>query len=805
MAAPATTNERAPGDGYLVLWAGSTEIAERDAQVELRRAGVRVETAAPEELVARTNARAPDLVVLGGELGSDPEPLIRELASTSPGAAVPVLALVASERASPRPRSRYGLVARFDRSLEAAALASRISALLSGLSARAPVWRVSARPGNLAPLATRFASSGRSGILAIEGGAIAVEAPGAIAPGELTVPDPGGGGERSLTAYFHERPAGRVRTTASGGADGSLEGARVLVIDDELERRESVTRRLEAAGAQVRATGLVAQAVHASRALDPAVIVIAAPALQSSTLAPVWNEPRLAAASLLVLDGAELESDGLVGAVAAMAEPELALGRRMRDAQALAERLETLGPARWLKLLGPCTHDVTLRVFAAAGRARVDLAGGRIRGASFRPRADGSAVVDGRAAVDALMTLQFGRVLAGPPDALAALEGVSAKRKPSVVGRIEPTPASGIRRNRGLVSKEVVVQHTDRSSPPSTTPAITKRPSETPRRPPAETLPEAESAPAVAIADLAEGNDHETSNYAPETLEALRAELKSKSGSRSDEAPAPPVEVDGAPEPAPEPKEIPSAPVEKPIVTTPLTPVSETPLARPKRRSNAPWFVAAIALALGAGGWAAWRLNAVPSAGPAHSTVPPAASEPQRREPTVEPAAVVGEDATADPPPGEPSPAPAVASAEPERASPEDEPVEADEPAAPPSADPDDLIEQARQAARDGDYARSEVLSRQALELSPRNPKAGYRLAVALFRLDRDREAIAQCETTSRWDPEDPLPLALLGDIHGRRGRFTRAARAYRRALEADPDFAPAQRALERLAARGIE
>lgn len=96
-------------------------------------------------------------------------------------------------------------------------------------------------------------------------------------------------------------------------------------------------------------------------------------------------------------------------------------------------------------------------------------------------------------------------------------------------------------------------------------------------------------------------------------------------------------------------------------------------------------------------------------------------------------------------------------------------------------------------------------MSRQALELSPRNPKAGYRLAVALFRLDRDREAIAQCETTSRWDPEDPLPLALLGDIHGRRGRFTRAARAYRRALEADPDFAPAQRALERLAARGIE
>ena len=81
----------------------------------------------------------------------------------------------------------------------------------------------------------------------------------------------------------------------------------------------------------------------------------------------------------------------------------------------------------------------------------------------------------------------------------------------------------------------------------------------------------------------------------------------------------------------------------------------------------------------------------------------------------------------------------------------------------------------------------------------------GYRLAVALFHLDRDREAIDQCEETTRWDPEDPLPLALIGDIHSRRGRFTLAARAYRRALEARPGFPPAERALARLAARGVQ
>jgi hypothetical protein len=188
MAAPATTKDRAPGDGYLVLWAGSMEVAERDAQVELRRAGTRVEIAGAEELAERAGARAPDLVVLGGELGDDPAPSLRALAAKS--AAVPVVALVPAAAASPRPRARYGLVARFDRDLAPPALASQIAALLEGLSTRPPVWRVSAKPGDLAPLAARFASSGRSGVLTLEGGAIAVQAGGAIAPARLEIPDP---------------------------------------------------------------------------------------------------------------------------------------------------------------------------------------------------------------------------------------------------------------------------------------------------------------------------------------------------------------------------------------------------------------------------------------------------------------------------------------------------------------------------------------------------------------------------------------------------------------------------------------
>src|SRR5690606_15920888 len=103
------------------------------------------------------------------------------------------------------------------------------------------------------------------------------------------------------------------------------------------------------------------------------------------------------------------------------------------------------------------------------------------------------------------------------------------------------------------------------------------------------------------------------------------------------------------------------------------------------------------------------------------------------------------------------------------------------------------------------DYALSEAMARRALEVSPRNPRAGYRLAVALFRQQRYDEALRQAAQVSEWDPRDPLPHALRGDILSRRGRFNEAARAYQRALQVEPRFGPAERSLERLRARGIE
>lgn len=833
MGAP-SSNDRAPGEGFLVLWAGSAEIAERDTQVELRRAGVRVEVAEAAELSARVNERAPDLVVLGGEPGEAPEALVAELRGRLPAAAVPVVTLVPAASASPRPRARFGLAARLDRDEAPPALAARIVATIEGLCARPAVWRTNPKGGDLAQVAAKLAASSRCGVLASkESGAIVVDASGRSAPAGLPVP--------VVEAAFHERPPGRVRVlhrvSRAEDTAPSLDGVRVVIVDPDDERRQRLARRLEQARAEVRATGVIAQAVHASRAHDPSVIVVASSALSSAATSPLWTEPRLSVAPMLVLDGDALDladAGVLIPEVAALARRELELSRALRDERAVAERLETLGPARWLKLLGRCKHDVTLRVFAAPGRMRVDLAAGRIQGASFRP-AKQAEVVEGRAAVDAFMALPFGRVLAGPPTALAALEGVSARRKPSVVGRLDHASIPAPQAKAGLVAEEVVVKRTD----------ATKLPLSAPRRLGAARdeaqEEEQKRVSLVPLGDLAEGDDVATSTYDAGTLAELRSSLRPEPEAPTAPPPGrrgkvqkPPVEQAARSAPA-EPREAPQAePVEPPrapsLASTAADPEAAPRLAdgAPKKSSNAPWFVAGVALALGVGAWAAWRLHgedARATEGRPEIAQPPPAVEPgdavpegARAEPIVEPATVEPAP-TAEPPTVEPAPT-AEAAREPvaapaEEAAPAGEAAPSEPVAAPPPPEPAEapassasaaqLIAEAVAAAGRRDYALSEAMSRRALELSPRNPRAGYRLAVALFQQQRYDEALRLCDAVSEWDPTDPFPLALRGDILSRRGRFLAAARAYQRALEIDPEFGPAQRSLERLRQRGVE
>jgi tetratricopeptide (TPR) repeat protein len=181
---------------------------------------------------------------------------------------------------------------------------------------------------------------------------------------------------------------------------------------------------------------------------------------------------------------------------------------------------------------------------------------------------------------------------------------------------------------------------------------------------------------------------------------------------------------------------------------------------------------------------------------------------PQQGSSTTEPAAegssdegASGEDPSGPAPTGE-----GTSDEDPSGAGPADEGAteEASPAEAAPGSDVPSLIEQSWAAARERDYPRSETLARQALSMSPQNPRAAYRLAVALYRQQQLDEALTWAERAAEWDPEDPLPISLQGDVHMRRGRFHHAARAYQSALEVEPHFGPAERQLDRLRERGV-
>lgn len=808
MGGPSNT-DRAPGEGFLVLWTGGSAIAERDAQVELRRIdGIRVESCAIAELIQCANERAPDLIVLGGEAGEAPEPHVARIGATSPASAIPVVALAPTGGAPPKIRARYGLVARVDRDADAPAIAALVGELVRTLAARAPVWKVESKSGDMEEAATRFAVAARCGLVAADGGGtIAVDAAGTIAKG----PDRLYG-----DVFFYERPPGRVViATQAKSLDepaAALEGMRALVIDDDPERRDRIAKRLERSSAQTRATGAISQAVHASRALDPTLIVIAAPALSSSALGPLLSEPRLASASVLVLDGEALANAALapwIGIAATLCRPEVTLRRRLRNKEALADRLETLGAARWLKLLGRCDHEVTLRVYGSAGRARVDLDGGRIQGAAMRPlKADGSTsteVLEGRAAVDALMSMMFGRVLAGPPGALAALDGSRAGRKPSAVGQLERAAPSGVRRGRGLVAEEVVVKTTDATSmrPPSLAARGELRPITTPR------ISQPIEPPVEAKPPPPEDDEPEITAEVEKRASSIAMGIASSPPPRKKPSSiAPPMRKIESERPPPlevVERRIEVRPVETPPVELPPieTPPAQLAPAKVKKSGNGVWLTAGLMLALGVGGWAAWRLYLEERGAPAARVEPrpaardPVVSAPPEPEPEAEPERV-------------PSPQLPPAEREEERAespSPaarEEESAEPPGPAAREGESVETLLARSHEAATARDFAESEALARRALEGSPQNPEAAYRLAVALYRQNRGQEAVEWAQRSAEWEPDEARALSLAGDIYTRIGQFMSAARAYDAALQREPRYGPAERGLENLARRGI-
>ncbi len=104
--------------------------------------------------------------------------------------------------------------------------------------------------------------------------------------------------------------------------------------------------------------------------------------------------------------------------------------------------------------------------------------------------------------------------------------------------------------------------------------------------------------------------------------------------------------------------------------------------------------------------------------------------------------------------------------------------------------------ERALAQANAGQAADAELEFRRLMEATPEFGGAAYNLGVLLFGLQRLDEAEAALLEAARRAPRSDVALTELGLVQRQLGKFAAAAASYERALQANPEHAPAWRNL---------
>jgi tetratricopeptide (TPR) repeat protein len=90
-----------------------------------------------------------------------------------------------------------------------------------------------------------------------------------------------------------------------------------------------------------------------------------------------------------------------------------------------------------------------------------------------------------------------------------------------------------------------------------------------------------------------------------------------------------------------------------------------------------------------------------------------------------------------------------------------------------------EAMNQGHSAAWDQTWDKAVDLYRQALEISPNNPKALTSLGLAFYELQRFKEALACYQLAAKNSPQDPLPLEKVAELNERLGNITQASKVY--------------------------
>ncbi|MGE3629063.1 MAG: hypothetical protein AB7P00_04075, partial [Sandaracinaceae bacterium] len=474
-------------DRATLLMVGSGEPMDLALKDALDRHGLFVEAVGLSGLRDSVLLTAPDVILLVGDAARNGgQTALEALGTDSSTAAVPVVLLAPDARLESRMRAfRHGAMAVVPRSASADQVARKIVELSKDLANHFEEKTGEIGEATFDELVDLVKKELRSGILSVhapgqKGGptrvVLGAGRPVAEAVQEFVARLRPHVAEASPMYYqFHTSAGGPVELLS---LDSSTERAsevlgqlRVLLVDNDPARADTLTQGLRARGALVFVTDESGRGLERAVGLDPQVAIVDQSGLEGpgfEVVRQIRRDPRMRWASIFVAPWGEIWPAGApapdIDALAAQIEPLLAPERELRVRGSSGEpfdtRLEATGPSRMLRQL--VLTDATLHVTIRSSKAtvEVDIAEGLIVGAAATLRPGGTA--EGPAALAALLSLNSGRVHVEPRANPSVANVMSPVDEALSLASREPSP---IKASRPPLSTEHVPFEDDNEQP----------------------------------------------------------------------------------------------------------------------------------------------------------------------------------------------------------------------------------------------------------------------------------------------------------------------------------------------------
>jgi DNA-binding response OmpR family regulator len=417
-----------------LLMVGEGEPMDAALRVALDRHGLHVEECVG-DVKSAVRTAAPDVVFLVGNAAADGGRAILDVLAIDPVTnVVPVIVLGHAEKLDSRLTAfRAGAVAVVPRTASADQIATRVAEVTRELGERSDAHQDALGEATFDELVSLVAQELRSGILSV-GRANKPGEPmrivlGAGRPVADAVEEfvrklrPLVSRAEPLVYELHASTGGPVGLfdpePGSHGDLGILKGLRVILVDGDASRADTLAQQLRAQGSTVAVADPSARGLERARGLDPEVVIVDAAGIEGpgfEVVRAIRSDVRLRWAAMLVAPWADIWPESAHGPdLAELVErirPLVVHDHALRD-RALAEasfdtRLEATGPSRLLRVLAslPGPFHVSLRNRKAT--VELDIAEGLVVGARAT-RAAGD-VIEGTRALAAMLVMASSRV-----------------------------------------------------------------------------------------------------------------------------------------------------------------------------------------------------------------------------------------------------------------------------------------------------------------------------------------------------------------------------------------------------------